>query len=149
MIELNLPKFDYKLTKSSNGDILIFDIIRKRKVILTPEEWVRQHIVNFLVTHKKYPQSLVALEREINVYNTKKRFDILCFDRYGEAFLIVECKAPKVKITEQVLEQALRYNTNTKAPYILLTNGIYHYVFNKKNNGDFSQLELIPDFPQK
>lgn len=148
MIELNLPKFEYKLTKSPYGDILIYDIIRKKKVILTPEEWVRQHIVNFLIFHKNYPHTLIALEREINVYNTKKRFDVLCFDRVGEPFLIVECKAPKVRINQSVFEQALRYNINTKAQYILLTNGINHYVFSRGNRGDFSQLDDIPNFPQ-
>ena len=93
MLELSLPGFDYKV-KNQNGTVMIFDIVRKKYVVLTPEEWVRQHVVHYLVEKKGYAISRVAVEREIELYGLKRRFDIVVFDRSGNPWLLVECKAP-------------------------------------------------------
>ena len=105
MLELSLPGFDYKV-KKQNGTVMIFDIVRKKYVVLTPEEWVRQHVVHYLVEKKGYAISRVAVEREIELYGLKRRFDIVVFDRSGNPWLLVECKAPAVALTQKVFDHA-------------------------------------------
>ena len=95
MIKLNLPDFDYKL-KKAEGKVWIFDVIRKKYLVLTPEEWVRQHVVHFLITHKKYPKALIKLEGGLNYNQLQKRSDIVVFDREGKPWMIMECKAPAI-----------------------------------------------------
>lgn len=116
MLELSLPGFDYKV-KKQNGTVMIFDIVRKKYVVLTPEEWVRQHVVHYLVEKKGYAISRVAVEREIELYGLKRRFDIVVFDRSGNPWLLVECKAPAVALTQKVFDQVFRYNLTLAAPY--------------------------------
>ena len=122
MLELSLPGFDYKV-KKQNGTVMIFDIVRKKYVVLTPEEWVRQHVVHYLVEKKGYAISRVAVEREIELYGLKRRFDIVVFDRSGNPWLLVECKAPAVALTQKVFDQVFRYNLTLAAPYVAITNG--------------------------
>ena len=109
MKSLNLPPFEYKV-KKQNGQVWIFDSIRKRYVVLTPEEWVRQHFIHFLIERKGYPAQLIAVEKEIQVCGMKRRFDIVCYDRQATPYLIVECKAPSVSLSQVVFDQAFQYN---------------------------------------
>lgn len=146
MIKLNLPTYNFKL-KSSENKTYIFGIIRKRFLVLTPEEWVRQHYVNFLITDKKYPISLVNVEKQLSINNLKKRFDILVFSTKGVPEIIVECKAPSVKITQETFDQIARYNLKLNAKYLIVTNGLVHY-FCKMDyeNESYIFLREIPDY---
>ncbi len=126
MYKLNLPKYSFKITKKEEKHY-IFDEIRKKSVFLTPEEWVRQHFIQFLIQEKKYPKSHIAVEKEIKVNNLKKRFDVLVFNNRGEHEVIVECKSPKIKITQATFDQIARYNLQLKANYLIVTNGLEHY----------------------
>ena len=126
MQKLNLPSYNFKL-KSNENQTLIFDIIRKKYVVLTPEEWVRQHVVMYLMEDKKFPISLIAVEKQLTVNNLKKRSDILIFSPDGSPYIIVECKAPSIKITQDTFDQIARYNLKLKANYLMVTNGLQHY----------------------
>lgn len=128
MVQLNLPAFEYAL-KQVDGKVWIFDMIRKRHVVLTPEEWVRQHVIHYFVTHKNYPKALMQIERGLKYNQLGKRFDLLVTDRNGNPWMIVECKAPSQKVDQKALEQASVYNSNFKAPYLFVTNGIDHFCF--------------------
>ena len=123
---LNLPTYQFEI-KSSENKQLIFDKIRKKYVVLTPEEWVRQNFVEYLLVNKKYPLSLIAVEKQVTVNKLKKRFDILIFDKKGNHNIIVECKSPKIKITQDSFDQIARYNLTLNAEYLIVTNGITHY----------------------
>lgn len=126
MQELNFPKYSFRLKNSENKSA-IFDDIRKKFVILTPEEWVRQHVVRYLLKEKNYPVSLTNVEKVIKVNNLVKRYDIVIYNSDGSIFLLVECKAPHIKITQETFDQIARYNLALKAEYLMLTNGINHY----------------------
>ena len=126
MQKLNLPNYKFKL-KSSENKTLIFDNLRKKYFVLTPEEWVRQHFVQYLIDEKKYPVSLIALEKQLTINNRKKRTDILVFNADGNPDIIVECKAPQIKITQATFDQIARYNLKLKAKYLIVTNGLEHF----------------------
>ena len=126
MQKLNLPNYNFKL-KNKENKTLIFDNLRKKYLVLTPEEWVRQHYVSFLIEQKKYPISLIALEKQLIINNRKKRTDILVFNSDGQHDIIIECKAPQIKITQDTFDQIARYNLNLKANYLVVTNGLEHY----------------------
>ncbi len=126
MQNLNLPTYPFKIKKVGEK-YYIFDTIRKKDILLTPEEWVRQHFIRFLLQEKGYKASLLAVEKEIKVNNLKKRFDILVFNHKGEHEIIVECKAPQIKITQAVFDQIARYNLKLNAKYLVVTNGLEHY----------------------
>jgi len=126
MQDLNLPTYNFKL-KSNENKTLIFDNIRKKYVVLTPEEWVRQHYIYFLIEEKGYPRSLIAIEKQLVINNRKKRTDILIFNTSGNPQIIVECKAPSIKITQATFDQIARYNLKLKANYLIVTNGLDHY----------------------
>jgi len=123
---LNLPTYQFKI-KSKENKQFIFDLIRKKYVVLTPEEWVRQHILHFLIFKKGYPKSLIAVEKQLTINTLVKRFDILVFNTKGLAHLIIECKAPKVKITQDAFDQIARYNLKLNAAYLMVSNGLDHY----------------------
>jgi hypothetical protein len=126
MQPLNLPDFECDI-QQNNGFTTIFDGLRKKYVVLTPEEWVRQNFVNYMVTHLKYPKSLIKLEKG-HAFNTlKKRSDIIVYDREGAAFMLIECKASHVKIEQKVFVQASVYNKTVKAKYLVITNGMQHF----------------------
>lgn len=127
MIELNLPNYSLKLKKKGNKE-LIFDPIRKKYLILTPEEWVRQNFIQYLIHDKGYPASLTAVEMGIDLINTKKRCDIVLFNNSGKPHVIVECKAPNVKISQTTFDQIARYNLSLKTDLLIVTNGLQHYV---------------------
>ncbi|ARV14450.1 type I restriction enzyme HsdR N-terminal domain-containing protein [Polaribacter sp. SA4-12] len=146
MQRLNLPTYNFKL-KSSENKTLIFDKLRKKYMVLTPEEWVRQHYVYFLIEEKKYPISLIALEKQLTINNRKKRTDILVFNKEGNHEIIVECKAPSIKITQDTFDQIARYNLKLKANYLIVTNGLEHF-FCKMDfeNETYIFLKDIPDY---
>lgn len=126
MQELNFPKYTFRF-KSSENKLSVFDQIRKKFILLTPEEWVRQNVVQFLLLDKKYPKSLTNVEKVIKVNDLTKRYDVVVYNSDGSIFLLVECKAPTVKITQETFNQIARYNLALKAEYLMVTNGLNHY----------------------
>ena len=125
---LNFPLYEFRF-KNSENKLYIFDIVRKKFVSLTPEEWVRQHTIQFLLKEKKYPQSLMNVEKQIQVNQLTKRYDIVVYRSDGSIFLAVECKAPQVKITQQIFDQIARYNMTLKAENLMITNGLHHIFY--------------------
>lgn len=144
-MELSLPAYDYKV-KKHNGQVLIYDVIRKKYVTLTPEEWVRQHFIHFLVEQKNFPQVSIAVEKEISLYGLKRRFDIVCFGRDAAPFLIVECKAPSVPLSQVVFDQVFGYNLVLSAKYVAITNGVNHFCGYVDDEKQFCFLSGIPDY---
>lgn len=145
MLELSLPAFEYKVKKQS-GTVMIFDIIRKKFVVLTPEEWVRQHVIHYLIEVKHFPVALLAVEREIDLYGLRRRFDVVVFDRTGNPWLLIECKAPSVVLNRQVFDQAFRYNITLEAPYVAITNGVKHFCGKIERSRGFVFLSDFPDY---
>ena len=127
MIPLNLPPYDIKLKKDSEGELLIHDFLRRKWLRLTPEEWVRQHFVHFLIHHKGFPQSLMANEVQLKFNGMSRRCDTVIYDRTLKPRVIVEYKAPTVNITQQVFDQICRYNMVLQVDYLIISNGISHY----------------------
>ncbi|MET2984989.1 type I restriction enzyme HsdR N-terminal domain-containing protein [Aureibaculum conchae] len=146
MIVLNLPKAELSI-KSKENKQFIFDIIRKKYMVLTPEEWVRQHVIHYLIHEKNYPKSIIAVEKQLTFNTLKKRFDVLVFNTKGLPELIVECKAPNVKITQDTFDQIARYNLKLNADYLMVTNGLQHY-FCKMDavNEGYIFLEELPNY---
>lgn len=126
MITLNLPQFPYKVRMDGQSKE-IFDGIRRKYVALTPEEWVRQHFINYLTQEMKYPGSLISIEKGLKVNTLQKRTDIVVHTREGKPWMIVECKAPEIEINEETLYQAGRYNLKLQVDYLVLTNGLDHF----------------------
>jgi len=126
MTNLNLPKYTFRI-KNKENKLYIFDKIRKKDMVLTEEEWVRQNFVSYLHEDKKYPLSLIAVEKQCKVNDLVKRTDILVFDKTGSPHIIVECKAPQVKINQDTFDQIARYNMKLNATFLILTNGLQHY----------------------
>jgi len=146
MYELNLPSVDFRYKKEGET-IFIYDIIRRKYVKLTPEEWVRQHVVHFLNTRKKYPLSLMNVEVGLKIQKMKRRADIVCYDSQGSVVLVTECKAPEVKITQAVFEQIAQYNILLKSRYLLVTNGLTHFVCEIDHaNKTYTFLKDIPEY---
>ncbi|WP_457610716.1 type I restriction enzyme HsdR N-terminal domain-containing protein [Lutibacter sp.] len=143
---LNLPTYKFKIKNTKNKHT-IFDIVRKKYVSLTPEEWVRQHLIHYLIEEKKYPISLIAIEKQLTINNLTKRTDILVFNSEGTPEIIVECKAPSIKITQHTFDQIARYNLKLNANYLIVSNGIKHYYckmdFLKK---EYVFLDTIPNY---
>lgn len=146
MHQLNLPTYKFKI-KSNENKYAIFDIVRKKYVSLTPEEWVRQHFIHYLIEEKNYPISLIAIEKKITINKLTKRADILVFNAKGLPHIIVECKAPSINITQNAFDQIARYNLKLNANYLLVTNGLKHYYckidFSKE---EYVFLDTIPDY---
>ena len=126
MIKLNLPVYNFRI-REQNSKQQIFDTNRKKFVALTPEEWVRQNFTRYLVEEKQYPVSLISIEKGLLVERRNKRTDIVIYNRSGNPLVIVECKAPEVKITPDVFDQIVRYNISLNANYLVVTNGIEHF----------------------
>ncbi|MDG1476239.1 MAG: type I restriction enzyme HsdR N-terminal domain-containing protein, partial [Vicingaceae bacterium] len=125
MQQLNLPQHTLKI-KEENGTHYIFDFIRKKYLVLQPEEWVRQNFIQFLVNDKNYAASLIAIEKGLKLNELQKRADIVIYDSQAKPIVLIECKAPKVKINQEVFEQIARYNMVFKVPYLIVTNGLEH-----------------------
>lgn len=146
MQKLNFPVYSFRF-KNSENKVAIFDEIRKKFIILTPEEWVRQHVTKYLLQEKKYPKSYINVEKLIKINDLTKRYDLVVFRPDGALFLLVECKAPEVKITQQTFDQIARYNLTLKAKYLMVTNGLNHYFCEMDfENEKYVFLEHLPDF---
>lgn len=126
MHQLNFPTYQFRF-KNSENKVLIFDIIRKKFVVLQPEEWVRQNCIHYLINDKKYPKSLINVEKELKVNGLKKRYDVVVFKPNGNIQLIIECKAPTIAITQTTFDQIARYNLTLNADFLMVTNGLNHY----------------------
>lgn len=144
MQSLNLPPFEYKI-REINGKAAIFDILRKKYIILTPEEWVRQHFIHFLITHYNYPKSLIKVESGLKFNQMQKRSDIIVYNSSGEIFLLIECKAADLAISQKNFEQVASYNLTLKAKYIALTNGLKHFVCSVDHEN--KKYEFMNDLP--
>ena len=126
MYKLNLPTFDFKLS-SKDSKNFIFDIIRKKHYVLTPEEWVRQNLIHYLVLNLNYPKSLIKVEAKLKYNNLTKRADILVYDNNFAIKLLVECKSYKIKLNKSAFDQASVYNKKFKSEYLMVSNGINHF----------------------
>lgn len=145
MIKIEYPPYQPKIKKEDEKEF-IFDEVRKRWVVLTPEEWVRQNFLQYLLHIKKYPASLIAVEKEINISDLKKRFDIVVYDKDSTAWMIIECKEMNVALDQTVLDQVLRYNINLQVSFLVITNGMHCIAF-QNENGQLSALTELPSFP--
>lgn len=146
MQKLNFPTYSFRF-KNNENKVSIFDVIRKKFMVLQPEEWVRQHCVLYLINEKKYPISLINVEKELKVNGLKKRYDIVVYNPDGSIHLIVECKAPKIKIDQTTFDQIARYNLTLKASYLMVTNGLNHYYCMMDFNAEKYQfLKDIPNY---
>ena len=143
MIDIQFPGLPFKIKKLNNRD-LVFDVFRKQWVVLTPEEWVRQNFLQYLVEIKKYPASLIAVEREILVGELRKRFDIVVF-KDAKPWMVVECKELKVAISEAVIKQALNYNISLQVQYLVVTNGASTFALHC-NQKAHEWLQELPEF---
>ena len=126
MLPLNFPEFQFRIAGTVDRKT-IFDRVRRKFVVLTPEEWVRQHMVSYLIAIKSVPESMIGVEKQLLVNGLVKRFDIAVFNRNGDPVLLVECKAPAVPVSEKVFDQAARYNMQLKVNYFVVTNGLDHF----------------------
>ncbi|MEM9648983.1 MAG: type I restriction enzyme HsdR N-terminal domain-containing protein [Bacteroidota bacterium] len=146
MQRLNFPTYTFRF-KSSEKGLQIFDLIRKKFVLLQPEEWVRQHVVHYLMFTKNYPKSLINVEKQLLVNKLKKRYDIVLFNPDGSIFLLVECKAPDVKIDQKAFDQIAQYNGMLQASYLMVSNGMDHYFCEMDfKHEKYRFLKEIPDF---
>lgn len=144
--DLNLPPIKPSL-KKEEGKVWIFDIIRKKYVVLTPEEWVRQHFVHYLIQSKKYPKTLFKIESSLTYNKLQKRFDILVRDRKGNPWMLVECKAPSIKLTQRAFNQVAVYNMTLGARYLAVTNGMVHYCV-ETGKEEVKQVNVMPSYPE-
>lgn len=142
MMNIPYPEPAFRMRQEEGKDF-IFDALRKKWLLLTPEEWVRQNFVQYLLQVKKYSSTLIALEKEIKLGELKKRFDILVYDKSHKPWMMVECKAANIKMDEKVLEQALRYNISVPVEFIIITNGAATYGWRRTDG----KLELLEDLP--
>jgi len=148
MRQLNLPEFNFSF-KDENGKKFIFDEIRRKFITLTPEEWVRQNFVKYLINNKNYPASLIALEVPIVINETDQRSDIVAFNKNGRIVVLVECKSPEISLTQKVFDQAASYNLKLNAKILIITNGIAHYCCKPDYSGrKWIFLDDIPDYKE-
>lgn len=143
MIKIEFPKQQVML-RQREGINEVFDVIRKKWLQLTPEEWVRQNMIHYLFS-KKYPVSLIAVEKEIKLGELSKRCDLVVYNRNAQPFMIIECKEMKVSLTGKTLHQILRYHITLPAKYLIITNGSYCFGF-EKSAGRFIEIDKFPDF---
>ena len=146
MKKLNFPVYSFRF-KNSENKVAIFDEIRKKFMLLTPEEWVRQHTVQFLLQDKKFPKSYINVEKLIKINDLSKRYDVVVFQPNGEIFLLIECKAPEVPISQNTFDQIARYNLVLKAKYLMVTNGLNHYFCQMDfENEKYIFLKELPEY---
>ena len=144
MASINYPEPGFRI-KEEEGKEFIFDALRKKWLLLTPEEWVRQNFVQYLIQSKNYPSSLIALEKEIQLGELKKRFDILVYDNDHQPWMMIECKAGEIKLDDAVLQQVLRYNISVPVKYIVITNGSYKHAWQKESDG-LRSIDEVPEW---
>jgi len=145
MSNLIFPSFQSRI-KKIQGKTAIFDIIRKKYIVLTPEENVRQHLVHYLINYLNYPKSLISVEDGMKVNKMNKRSDVVVYNKNGEVFLAIECKSEKIKLTQKSMDQLSAYNQHYKATYLALTNGLDVYI--SKIDYDLKKAEFIKGFPE-
>ena len=146
MQNLNFPTYSFRF-KNSENKVSIFDEIRKKFILLTPEEWVRQHVIHFLLQDKNYPKSYINVEKLIKINDLSKRYDGVVFQPNGDIFLLIECKAPEVPISQQTFDQIARYNLVLKAKYLMVTNGLNHYFCQMDfENEKYVFLKELPEY---
>ena len=143
MIEVKYPEPSFKI-KHEKQQHFVFDVLRKTWLLLTEEEWVRQNFVQFLIREMQYPQSLIALEKELELNGLKKRFDILVYDDNHNPWMMIECKAPSVLLDSKTFEQLLRYHISIPTSYLVITNGEKTYAWRK----EYGNLKVIEKFPE-
>ncbi|PTT00752.1 restriction endonuclease subunit R [Pedobacter sp. HMWF019] len=147
LVPLNLPAYPFKITRKEE-QLYIFDEIRKKHLVLTPEEWVRQHFIQFLILERKFPKSLIQIEGGLTLNKLQKRTDIVIYNTNGERIMVIECKAPSVKISQAVFDQAARYNSVHKAKWLVVTNGLKHcYALINHLESRFLFVEELPLYP--
>jgi hypothetical protein len=146
IVPLNLPRTDLQLSRK-DGDVSVLCLIRRKKIRLTPEEWVRQHFISFLATEKGYPLSRIGVEKSIQYAGLKKRWDIIVYDDDFNPHILVECKAPKINISVDTLYQALTYQKEMQGKIIALTNGLTHTYF--KGDQALQHFTVIEEIPGK
>lgn len=145
-MQLNLPEFDVRLDRTSEG-VKVYDSLRRKWLVLTPEEWVRQHFVNYLVSEKDFPRELMANEISLRFNGMVRRCDTVVYDRNLRPLVIVEYKAPEIAITQKVFDQIARYNSVLNAPYLIVSNGMHHYCCRfDSSSGRYSFLREIPSY---
>ena len=144
---LNFPEITLRFQNNEKGNLQLFDTIRKKFVDVTPEEWVRQHIIHYLISHKEFPASFISVEKQINLNGTKKRYDVVVFNPLLKPILIIECKAPQIEINQLTINQALRYNLELQVPFVFLSNGLNH-IFIKMEGDSPKILKNIPNYSE-
>lgn len=146
MQQLNFPSYSFRF-KNSENKVSIFDEIRKKFIILTPEEWVRQNVIQFLLVEKKYPKSLINVEKVLIINDLRKRYDVVVFNPDGSIFILIECKAPEIKTAQATFDQIARYNMTLKAEFLMVTNGHNHYFCQMDfENEKYQFLKELPDY---
>lgn len=144
---LNFPTYPIRI-RIQDKRTEVFDVVRKRWLVLTPEEWVRQHLLHYLIIDKGYPASLLAVEKTISVNGLKKRCDVVAFDSQARPIVVVECKAPEVNITQAVFDQIARYNLTLNVNYLLVTNGMQHFCCSMNHQEQrYNFLKELPAYP--
>ena len=144
MIKIDYPPYQPKIKKEADKEF-IFDEVRKQWMMLTPEEWVRQNFLQYLIQTKKYPASLIAVEKELKLGELKKRADIIVYDTNTRPWLMIECKAMSEALNEKVLQQILRYHITIPVPFLIITNGSFCFGF-EKVDGSFTEINELPEF---
>ncbi len=144
--QLNLPKADIKV-KEEGETTFVWDLVRRKYIVLTPEEWVRQHFIHFLINEFDYPKALMKVESGLKVNRMVKRSDLVILNRDGEPWMLVECKSPYVNIDQTALIQVINYNRTYNAPYLVLTNGMRQVVCNVNMKG-VEVIDELPPYPK-
>jgi hypothetical protein len=148
LLPLQLPPYPFKIT-DQNGQLILFDMIRKKNIVITPEEWVRQHFVQYLINQKHYPKTLIRLEGGHKLNGMAKRSDIVVYNSAGEKVLLVECKAPSVPIDQKTFDQVARYNMVHKVNLLAVSNGLDHYYCRIDfENHRYQFIEELPDYKE-
>ena len=146
IVPLNLPKAELQIKKKGE-QLYVNCLIRKKSIILTPEEWVRQHFIAFFIDELKYPKGLISVEKKIKYGDLDKRWDLAVFNTNQNCFLLMECKAPNIKITKSVFEQSLLYYKQPQSDYLIMSNGLDHVVLKKnKSSNQLDQIDFFPDY---
>lgn len=143
MLIINYPEQGFRIKKENERE-LIFDSLRKKWILLTPEEWVRQNFINYLIHEKKYPSSLIAVEKEIMLGELRKRFDVLVYDKQHQPWMMVECKAIDVALDNKVVAQILRYHISVPVQYLVITNGKHSFAW-KKTAAGLEEIDALPE----
>lgn len=147
MLTLNLPTYEFNIKKDA-GRLLIFDKLRRKFLVLTPEEWVRQNIIRYLIEEKNYPSGLISSEAGIKVNTLQRRYDGLIYTKDKKPLVLLECKAPNVKINQKVFDQIFAYNTQITAPFLLITNGLQHFFLKVDKDREVKFEKSIPSYKE-